>query len=204
MHKDVFNKQVIPLFVLSLIVATVGVLVGFYVPPILFLPIVIAEFILLFMTFAFKKKKHVSKAILFGFVFLSGITTTPIVAWAQVAGGAALIFEALAITTISFAALAGYVYTTGKDFRSWGSFLMASLIGLIIASVFNIFMGNSLIDLFIDVGVLVIFLGFVMYDMSRILRNYSDNDVVDAVLALYLDFINIFVRVLQLLGSRRD
>jgi FtsH-binding integral membrane protein len=203
MQKETFNKKVIPLFVLSLLIATIGVGTGFFIPPILYIPIIIAEFVILVATF-FLRNKGFPTWLLLLFVFLTGITTTPIVYLAGLEGGTMIIFEALGITTLVFGSLSAYVYFTNKDFRSWGTFLTFSLLGLIIASLINIFLRNNLFGLIIDVAVLLIFLGFVMYDMSRILRDYTDNHVNEAVLALYLDFLNIFIRILELLiASKR-
>jgi FtsH-binding integral membrane protein len=133
------------------------------------------------------------------FTLLTGITTAPIVYWAGVQGGTQIIFEALALTTVVFGSLAGYVYFTGRDFRSMGTFLFFSLLGLILASLVNLFLNQPLFSVIIDVAVLLVFLGFVLYDMSKILRDYADDQVTDAVLALYLDFLNIFIRILELL-----
>ncbi|MCS7134871.1 MAG: Bax inhibitor-1/YccA family protein [Candidatus Aenigmarchaeota archaeon] len=203
MKKEVFNKKVLPMFVLSLLIATLGVGVGFFIPPILYIPILIAEVAILIVTMILKKKEGFPTWLLFLFVFLTGITTTPIVAWAAWEGGIIIVFQALGITTVVFAILAGYVYFTNKDFRSIGTFLMFALIGFIIASIVNIFLKQSTLQLVINVGVLIVFLGFVLYDMSNILRNYPDKYVTDAVLALYLDFLNIFIRILSLLVESR-
>ncbi|MEM5799232.1 MAG: Bax inhibitor-1/YccA family protein [Candidatus Aenigmatarchaeota archaeon] len=203
MKKETFNKKVLPLFVLTLFIATIGVGVGFFIPPILYIPIIIAELVILFVTFLLKKKEGFPLWVLILFVFLTGITTTPIIAWAAWEGGTIVIFQALGITTVVFGSLAGYVYFTNKDFRSIGTFLMFALIGFIIASLLNLFLKQPVINLIISVGVLIVFLGFVLYDMSTILRNYHDNYVTDAVLALYLDFLNIFIRILELLVMTR-
>ena len=207
MKKETFQKKVLPLFCFSLLIASLGVFVGFFIPPVLFLPIVIAEFVILIATFFLRKKRRIQTWLIFLFVFLTGITTSPIVAWAGFEGGNQVIIEALGITTLIFGALSGYVYFTNKDFRSWGTFLTFALLGLILASFINIFLKQVVFGIVIDVLVLLVFLGFVMFDMSKILRDYGEDDVSSAVLSLYLDFLNIFIRILQLLVSskrRRD
>ncbi|MFH1399032.1 MAG: Bax inhibitor-1/YccA family protein [Candidatus Woesearchaeota archaeon] len=203
MQKDIFNKKVIPIFTLSLLIATLGVGIGFFIPPVLFIPVMIAELVILLVTFLFKKKIGFPIWLLFLFVLLTGITTAPIVAWVGLEGGSGVVLQALGITTLVFGGLAGYVYVTGKDFRFIGTFLTFALLGLILASMVNIFLKQTLFGLIIDVAVLLVFLGFVMYDMSKILRDYSDNMIGDAALALYLDFLNIFIRILQLLVLSR-
>ncbi|PIZ53602.1 BAX inhibitor (BI)-1/YccA family protein, partial [Candidatus Woesearchaeota archaeon CG_4_10_14_0_2_um_filter_57_5] len=164
------------------------------------------EFVILIATLFLRRKGGFPKSLLYTFVLLTGITTAPIVYWAGLVGGPSIVLQALGLTTLVFGGLAAYVYKTGKDFRSIGVFLMFMLFGLIIASLINIFVGNGLFGIIIDAAVLLIFLGFVMYDMSMILRNYQDSQVTDAVLALYLDFLNIFIRILQLLvlSKRND
>jgi FtsH-binding integral membrane protein len=199
MDRETFNTKVIPLFVVSLLIATVGVLLGFIIPPVLFIPVVIAEFLILLAAFFFRRRVGIPLWMLLLFTLLTGITTAPIVYWAGVQGGTQIIFEALALTTVVFGSLAGYVYFTGRDFRSMGTFLFFSLLGLILASLVNLFLNQPLFSVIIDVAVLLVFLGFVLYDMSKILRDYADDQVTDAVLALYLDFLNIFIRILELL-----
>jgi FtsH-binding integral membrane protein len=199
MDRETFNTKVIPLFVVSLLIATVGVLLGFIIPPVLFIPVVIAEFLILLAAFFFRRRVGIPLWMLLLFTLLTGITTAPIVYWAGVQGGTQIIFEALALTTVVFGSLAGYVYFTGRDFRSMGTFLFFSLFGLILASLVNLFLNQPLFSVIIDVAVLLVFLGFVLYDMSKILRDYADDQVTDAVLALYLDFLNIFIRILELL-----
>ncbi len=206
MDKQIFNQKVIPRFSLTLMIASIGVFIGFFIPPILYIPIMIAEFAILIATFWFRKQRNMSSPLLYFFVLLTGITTTPIVAWAGHVGGAGIVLQALGITTLVFFSLSYYVYTTGRDFRSIGTFLMFALLGAILASVVNMFLGNALFSIILDVIVLIIFLGFVMYDMSKILRDYNNEDVNIAVLSLYLDFLNIFIRILHLLvlSKRRN
>ncbi len=203
MKQTTFQEKVLPLFFLSLVIASVGAYVGLFVPPVLYLPIVIAEFIILIATMFLRRRGNVGMWLVFLFVFLTGVTTTPILVWAEYTGGMQIIFQALGITSVVFGALSGYVYYTKKDFRSWGMFLTFALIGLILASVVNIFIRNDPFSIFIDVAVLLVFLGFVMYDVSKIMRDYGDGDVDIAVLSLYLDFLNIFIRILKLLALRK-
>jgi len=206
MKKEIFNKKVIPMFAFSLIIATIGVFIGFFVPPVLFLPIMIAEFIVLIATFFLRKKKGIGFVLLFLFTFLTGITTAPIVAYAGLVGGIELVLQALGLTTVTFGGLAAYVYFTNKDFRSIGTFLTFALFGVILASLVNIFLHNDMFSLIVSVVTLLIFLGFTMFDMSKIIRDYDDDEISAATLTLYLDFLNIFIQILQLLifSKRRN
>lgn len=202
MLRQTFNQKVIPLFSFSLLVATIGALVSTRVPPILYLPIIILEFVLLFATFLLRRNNAISGFILYIFVFLTGLTTGPFIFTFLQAGatGQIIVIQALALTTIIFLALAGFVYFTAADFRSIGLILGVSLVGLIVASLINIFVHSSLTSLVISIIATIIFMGYVLYDMSKILNDYDDTQVYPAVLALYLDFLNLFINILEILG----
>ena len=115
------------------------------------------------------------------------------------------------ITAAAFGALSLYGYTTKRSLSAMGSFLMMGLFGIIIASVVNIFMQSSALQFAISaIGVLV-FAGLTAYDTQRIKEMYfeADDDVVAGrkaimgALTLYLDFINLFMFLLQFMGDRR-
>ena len=93
-----------------------------------------------------------------------------------------------------------YGAITKKDFSGIGSFLFMGLIGIIIASIINIFIGGTMFTLMISVISVVIFSGFVLYDMSVIRRSFSDKDFIVASIALYLDFILLFQNILRIFG----
>jgi uncharacterized protein len=117
------------------------------------------------------------------------------------------------ITAGTFGAMSAYGYFTKKDLTSWGNILLMALVGLIIASIVNIFMQNDMFRLIISgIGVLV-FTGLTAYDTQKIKEMNiignagTDEDRKEAVmgaLTLYLDFINLFLYLLRLLGGRRD
>lgn len=115
------------------------------------------------------------------------------------------------ITAASFGALSLWGYTTSKDLSGWGSFLFMGLIGIIIAMLVNLFIGSTALQFAISaIGVLV-FAGLTAYDTQQIKEMYSVNDdgsasgrkAVMGALRLYLDFINLFMMLLQLFGDRR-
>lgn len=117
------------------------------------------------------------------------------------------------VTAGTFGAMAAYGYFTKKDLSSWGSLLFMALIGLIIASVVNIFLGNSILSLIISAVGVLIFVGLTAYDVQKIKMLFAgvheDSDEVKKVsvlgaLTLYLDFVNLFLYLLRLLGSRRN
>jgi FtsH-binding integral membrane protein len=122
----------------------------------------------------------------------------------------ASIAQALIGTTVSFGALAGWGYFTKRDISGWGPFLFAGVIGLLIAGIVNIFVASTALQMTLNVLTILIFLGLTAYDMNRIREMFwgaSQSEVGRmqwfAALSLYINFINIFVSLLQLIGDRR-
>jgi uncharacterized protein len=116
------------------------------------------------------------------------------------------------ITAATYGAMSLYGYTTRSDLSGFGSFLMMGLIGIVIASLVNIFVGSSALQFAISVIGVLVFVGLTAYDTQRIKEMYLESDsaeiadkkAVMGALALYLDFINLFMMLLQLFGQRRD
>ena len=114
------------------------------------------------------------------------------------------------ITAATFGAMSLYGYTTKRDLTGMGNFLMMGLIGIIIASIVNIFMGSTMLDFAISVLGVLIFTGLTAYDTQKIKESYSESYGSDALaknaimgaLSLYLDFINLFMMLLRLFGNR--
>ena len=123
------------------------------------------------------------------------------------------IIQVFLITSIAFAGLSLWGYTTKKDISGWGSFLIMGVIGLIVASIVNIFLGWDSLRFAISVLGLLIFAGLTAYDTQKIKTSYLQNvfagdaewlakSAIMGALNLYLDFINMFMFLLQLLGNR--
>jgi FtsH-binding integral membrane protein len=115
------------------------------------------------------------------------------------------------ISAASFGALSLWGYTTQRDLTGMGSFLMMGLIGIIIASLVNIFLRSSGLDWIISVIGVIVFAGLTAWDTQKIKEMYSPYDdgtvggrkAVMGALSLYLDFINLFLMLLRLFGDRR-
>jgi FtsH-binding integral membrane protein len=122
------------------------------------------------------------------------------------------IARAFFISAGTFAAMSLYGYTTRRDLSQFGSFLFMGLIGIVLASLVNIFVGSSALQFAISVTGVIVFTGLTARDTQRIKEIYLETDPHDVltkkalmgVLALYLDFINLFVMLLQLVGQRRE
>ncbi len=114
------------------------------------------------------------------------------------------------ITAASFGALSLWGYTTKRDLSGWGSFLFMGLIGIIIASIVNIFLGSGTLQWVISVIGVLVFSGLTAYDTQNIKEMYFEGDdqavmgrkAIMGALTLYLDFINLFTMLLHLLGNR--
>ena len=115
------------------------------------------------------------------------------------------------ITAGTFGAMSIYGYTTKRDLTKMGSFLMMGLIGIIIASVVNIFLKSSMMYFAISIIGVLVFVGLTAYDTQKIKNMYAAYDsgelmgkkAVMGALTLYLDFINLFIMLLRLFGQRR-
>ncbi len=115
------------------------------------------------------------------------------------------------ISSATFAAMSLYGYTTKKDLTKLGGFLFMGLIGIIIASIVNIFVGSSALQFAISVIGVLVFVGLTAYDTQTIKNMYYESDdestsgkkALMGALRLYLDFINLFILLLQLFGQRR-
>jgi FtsH-binding integral membrane protein len=115
------------------------------------------------------------------------------------------------VTAAAFGALSLYGYTTKKDLSGWGTFLFMGLIGVIIASLVNLFLQSSALQFAISVIGVLVFAGLTAYDTQRIKDVYFEiagdatataKAAIMGALNLYLDFINMFVMMLQLFGNR--
>ena len=115
------------------------------------------------------------------------------------------------ISSATFGAMSIYGYTTKRDLTKLGSFLMMGLIGIIIASLVNIFMKSSMMYFVISILGVLIFVGLTAYDTQKIKNMYTASDTGEVIgkkavmgaLTLYLDFINLFIMLLRLFGQRR-
>ena len=124
------------------------------------------------------------------------------------------IAQTFLVTAIAFGGLSLYGYTTKKDISGWGSFLIMGVIGLIVASIVNIFLASSALQFAISVIGVLIFAGLTAYDTQKIKNTYLTmrstaggeavlaKGAVMGALRLYLDFLNMFMFLLQLMGNR--
>ncbi len=114
------------------------------------------------------------------------------------------------ITAATFGAMSLYGYTTKRDLSGWGTFLFMGLIGILIASVVNIFIGSSMLQFVVSVIGVLVFTGLTAYDTQRIKSDFYEGDpsevmskkAVMGAVSLYLNFLNLFMLLMSLLGNR--
>jgi uncharacterized protein len=168
---------------------------------VMFLPLVA----ILAASFAYERmSKSQLQIFLHGFAAIMGLSFSTIF----VVFNMGSIVSAFMAAAVLFAVMSFYGYFTKKDLSSWGSFLLVGLIAIIIASIINIFIGSTLMQMTISAIAIIVFLGLTAYDTQNIRQMVSyDNDgkmEVWGALSLYLNFINIFLSLLQLFGQRND
>ena len=175
-----------------------------------FWALIIGEFALVWYLSAriFAMSAERAKLLFFVYSVINGLTLSVIFLVYTSSSIASTFF----ITAGTFAAMSAYGYYTKKDLTSLGKILMMALVGIIIASVVNIFVGSSGMDLIISyIGVLV-FVGLIAYDTQKIKGIYAGEHGTEeetklsilGALTLYLDFINLFLFLLRIFGGRRD
>jgi FtsH-binding integral membrane protein len=157
------------------------------------------------MSLAYERmSKNTLQFLLYGFAVLMGLSFSTIFIVYQIGS----IVSAFMGAAILFGTLSFYGYFTKKDLSSWGTFLIVGLIALIITSIVNIFIGSSVLAMTLSAIAIIIFLGLTAYDTQRIREMVTyENDgkaEVMGALSLYLNFINIFLSLLQLFGNRND
>lgn len=179
--------------------------------PILFYILIGAELI---MVFSLAARIHRMAASTAGTVFviyslLNGLTMSFIfMAYTNTS-----IASAFFVTAATFGAMSVYGYTTKRSLASWGSFLFMGLIGIIIASMVNIFLGSTMVHWLVTYAGVLIFTGLTAYDTQKIKKmarggfageEMESKAAIMGALSLYLDFINLFLMILRIFGGSRD
>ena len=148
--------------------------------------------------------KGVAQLCLHGFAALMGLSFAMIFAVFTMGS----IVSAFMSAAILFAVMSGYGYFTKQSLDSMGKFMFVGLIAIIIASIVNIFIGSTVMQMVISALAIIIFLGLTAYDTQKIREMVSVDTSpameVSGALTLYMDFINLFLNLLQLFGGRKD
>ncbi len=171
-----------------------------------FFGIIIAEFVLvIFLSTRIRKMQPVTAKIAFLlYSFVSGLTFSTVFITYEMES----VMFVFLIAAVIFGIFAVLGSVTQKDLTKLGNFLLMALIGVIICVIVNLFLNSSSFDLILSIAILLIFIGFTAYDVKKIKEYASlnalaeDNLAIYGALELYLDFINIFLELLQLFGKQ--
>lgn len=201
------SLAVITSMVVSYLVGTTPALLQFLFSGITKWVIIFAPLaaILIFSFAAEKFNKTQLTVFLHGFAALMGLSFSAIFAvYTMGSIVSAFMGGAILFSTMSF-----YGYFTKRDLTSMGQFLFVGLLAVVVASIINIFLGNTLLQMVISAIAVIVFLGLTAYDTQNIRQLVSqDTDTgreeLLGALTLYLDFINLFISLLQLLGGKKE
>ena len=199
-----FLKSTYQLFASSLLAATAGAYIGLDMVSTIsswYWGLVILEFVFLFGLYAVKDKPGINLAVLFGFTFLSGLTITPLLASVfMMPGGASIVAQAFLMTSVAFGGISMFAMTTKRDFSSMGQMLFIAVIILIVGSLSNIFFQSPILQLAIAGMGALVFSAFILYDTQQIIKGGFSTPI-EAAIALYIDFLNLFISLLQILAA---
>ena len=200
------SLAVIVSMIVSYFVGTSPELLAFFFTGIMKWIVIFAPLVAIFgvaMILGNNPSKGVAQLCLHGFAALMGLSFATIFAVFTMGS----IVSAFMGAAILFGVMSGYGYFTKQSLDSVGKFMFVGLIAIIIASIVNIFIGSTVMQMVISALAIIIFLGLTAYDTQKIREELSietsDSAEVRGALTLYMDFINLFINLLQLFGDRK-
>lgn len=186
---------------LGIMSAALGLLIGLtFVPQmstVMWIFLVIIEFGALFL---FMYKQNIGTYSLF--TFLSGFTLVPLISSFISMNLTYIVLQAFIGTLIITSLLTIYTLTTKKNFISLINILLYMLIGIIIITIINIFLGSSILQFILSIITMIVFSLFIIADTQQVL--YTDITPLDAACSLYLDMLNMFIALLNILSFNKD
>ncbi|MFN8557063.1 MAG: Bax inhibitor-1/YccA family protein [Dehalococcoidia bacterium] len=195
-------SKVFGLLAFSLVFATLGGVVGARYAQGWLLPLLIVQVALIFAVHALRNREGWNLGLLYGFTFVSGMTVGTIIARYVGAGLGGVVVQAAGVTGLMTVGLSAYALTTKRNLSGLGPALFIALLGLIVASIVGLFVGGGLLRTFIVWGGAVLFSLLLVYDVNR--ARYAEDTLGNAViiaLGVYLDIVNLFLYILQILTS---
>ena len=201
------SLAVIVSMIVSYFVGTSPELLEFFFTGVLKWIVIFAPLVAIFgvsMVLANNPSKGVAQLCLHGFAALMGLSFATIFAVFNMGS----IVSAFMGAAVMFGVMSAYGYFTKKNLDSIGKFMFVGLIAIIIASIVNIFIGSTVMQMVISALAIIIFLGLTAYDTQKIREELtmetSPSAEVRGALTLYMDFINLFINLLQLFGVKKD
>lgn len=168
-------------------------------------PFIIGAFVCVFAINFTRRNQALSLALLYGLSVCEGLFLGPALNAFRVAGGGQIITEAFLLTAGTVAGIGAYIAVTGANFSFLGKFLGWAVLGLVIVGFGSLLFHGGVYattqgTLIFSVIGAAVFVGFTLYDFSNIKNRYSPDDYVIATVALYLDFLNLFLFLIQILS----
>lgn len=207
---SVYNNMflaVVTSMLVSLLVASSPALMAVLFGTALKWVVIFAPLVMIFaMTWIMNKATQgQARAMLHVFAALMGLSMSTIFVVYTTASIVSAFFGA----AVLFATMSIYGYFTKRSLDSWGSFLLVGLIAVVITSIVNIFIGSSVLAMVVSAVAIIVFLGLTAYDTQRIRQELSvyepdSKAEILGALSLYLNFINLFMSLLQLFGTRNE
>ena len=200
------SLAVITSMIVSYFVGSSPELLQFFFTGVMKWIVIFAPLVAIFaITFMMEKvDKQGAQLMLHGFAGLMGLSFATIFAVYNMGS----IVSAFMGAAVLFGSMSVYGYFTKRNLDSLGQFMFVGLIAIVIASIVNIFIGSTVFQMVISALAIIIFLGLTAYDTQKIREEVSiDNNGVAEIrgaLTLYMDFINIFISLLQLFGERKE
>ncbi len=202
-NKLLKNTYLLPLMTLAFSAVCAGLAMALQISPLMSIGLSVGGLVLLFVTL---RKADTAAGLFWVFAFtgMEGASLGYMLNhYAGMANGPQLIMQALGLTAVVFVTLSGYAITTKKDFSFMRGFLLAGLVIAIVAGIANIFIGSGVVFMALNAGIALLMTGFILFDTSRIV-NGGETNYIRATVSLYLDFLNLFIAILHLLGVGND
>jgi uncharacterized protein len=190
----------------SLLSASLGLFAGQYVPPTVIFILMLVEFAMIIAAMVMQRRRSIGMPFVLVFTFISGLTLFPAIAMYTTTLGAYAVLKAVGVSAAAFLIASIAASRTSLDFSWLGGFLFVGLMAVLVMGLVSFFVGfSTLAGLIYSLLGIAVFIGYVLYDVNRLVHHGATEQMVPwIVLSLYLDFINLFLFVLRLMGILQD
>jgi modulator of FtsH protease len=213
--KELIRTKVLPGFFMTLFISFAGTILGSWFIPenialaIGVIPLIVLVLLLIKSFFATNKRRsgistygmQFPMVVVHLFSLFIGIGIYPLMNYYMDSMGSFLVVLSFAITVVLFGSLFAYTYFTKRDFSFLGGILFFSLLALILVGIMALFIGSNILQFALAWIGVVVFSGYILYDVSRMKKSYfTEADVPAAVFDLFLNFINLFLDILRIIN----
>jgi FtsH-binding integral membrane protein len=197
-------SKVFGLLAFSLATSALGGVLGSRLSPSWFLPLILVEFGLIFAVQRLREREGWNVALLYTFTFVSGMTLGPIIGAYVGAGLGLVVLQAAGVTGAMTVGLSAYALATKRDLSGLQPYLFIGLLGLIVASVANVWIGGTAVYALLSWGGAMLFSVLLVFDVNRTRRTADTmGNAVVITMGIYLDIVNLFLFILRILSGNR-